>query len=110
MGCFKAEDFAAEQGFSLIAERGGLEGFDALTAFLCQFGLAKTISAKDAEMLTNGNITVPSVLLKTKFLMWVSEKFCSPDIILDGEVSKAVSKSKRRSDIAERLEQPEVTA
>ncbi len=110
VGCFKAEDFAAEQGFSLIAERGGLEGFDALTAFLCQFGLAKTISAKDAEMLTNGNITVPSVLLKTKFLMWVSEKFCSPDIILDGEVSKAVSKSKRRSDIAERLEQPEVTA
>lgn len=82
VGCFKAEDFAAEQGFSLIAERDSLEGFDALTAFLCQFGLAKTVSAKDAEMLTDGNITVPSVLLKTKFLMWVSEKFCTPDIIL----------------------------
>lgn len=109
VSCFRAEDFAAEQGFSLIAERDSLEGFDALTAFLCQFGLAKTISAKDAEMLTNGCISAPSVLLKTKFLMWVSEKFCSPDIILDSEVSKTVSKSQKRSDTMERMEMPERT-
>ena len=109
VSCFRAEDFAAEQGFSLIAERDSLEGFDALAAFLCQFGLAKTISAKDAEMLTNGGISVPSVLLKTKFLMWVSEKFCSPDIILDGEVIKAVSEPQRRPEIAERFEKPERT-
>lgn len=116
VGCFKAEDFAAEQGFSLIAERDSLEGYDALTAFLCQFGLAKTISAKDAEMLTDGNITAPSVLLKTKFLMWVSEKFCAPDIILDE--SAAVEKSVRRASARvtadtepmERAEISEVTA
>lgn len=109
VGCFRAEDFAAEQGFSLIAERDSLEGFDALTAFLCQFGLAKTISAKDAEMLTNGSITAPSVLLKTKFLMWVSEKFCSPDIILDREADNAVSKAEKPAETAERLEKPEQT-
>lgn len=107
VGCFRAEDFAAEQGFSLIAERDSLDGFDALTAFLCQFGLAKTISAKDAEMLTDGSVSAPSVLLKTKFLMWVSEKFCSPDIIADGEAVKAVSEPQRRSERAERFEKPE---
>ncbi len=109
IGCFRSEDFAAEQGFSLIAERDSLEGFDALTAFLCQFGLAKTIYAKDAEMLTNGGISVPLVLLKTKFLMWVSEKFCSPDIILDSEVIKGVAEPQRRPKIAERFEKPERT-
>ena len=116
VSCFKAEDFAAEQGFSLIAERDSLEGFDALTAFLCQFGLAKTISAKDAEMLTDGSITAPSVLLKTKFLMWISEKFCESDIIT--EENEAVHKSvlsgsargKSGSEPGERTDMTEVTA
>lgn len=78
MSCFRAEDFAADQGFSMLADRESLREFEALVAFLCQFGLAKTISAEDAEMLTNGASRVPSVLLKTKFMLWVSEKFCEP--------------------------------
>ncbi len=88
VGKFRAVDFAVEQGFSLIAKRTDLgTGFEALTAFLCQFGLAKIITANDAEVLSDGELSEESVLLKTKFLLWVSEKFCSVDIPNSQEVT-----------------------
>lgn len=76
VGRFRAADFAVDEGFSLIARRGELgSGFEALTAFLCQFGLAKMLSPHDAELLSGGEFSEESVLLKTKFLLWISEKF-----------------------------------
>lgn len=83
VGRFRASGIAQERGFSLLAERALLGEYEALTAFLCQFGLAGTLSAEDASVMTGGEITVPCVLLKTKFLLWVSEKFCSPEQITD---------------------------
>lgn len=79
VNCFHADDAASAQGFSMIADRNSLGDFEALVAFLCQFGLAKTVSSDESSLLTNGLISVPCVLLKTKFLLWVSEKFCTPD-------------------------------
>ncbi len=76
---FRAADGAVQRGFSLIAEGEALRGYAALVAFLCQFSLAKTLSGEEAALLTNGEQTAPCVLLKTKFLLWVSERFCTKE-------------------------------
>lgn len=83
VGLFRAADFAADKGFSLIAERSTLGEYEALTAFLCQFGLAGTLSAEETAQLTGGETEEASVLLKTKFLLWVSERFCTPQRIVE---------------------------
>ncbi len=76
VGRFRAADFAVDEGFSLIARRSDLgNGFEVLIAFLCQFGLAKMLTPHDAELLSGGELCDESVLLKTKFLLWLSEKF-----------------------------------
>lgn len=75
VGKFATEDSAAQRGYSLIAERNALSSHEMLTAFLCQFGMAKTISAEESQTLTNGVVCTPCVLLKTKFLLWISENF-----------------------------------
>lgn len=86
---FRAADFAVDKGYSLIAKHSDIAEFEALTAFLCQFGLAKILTAEETELLTNGETDSRTVLLKTKFLLWVSEKFCIPEKIDDsrGEVA-----------------------
>ena len=71
---FTAADFAAEQGCTLLAERSDLREYELLTAFLCQCGYAKLLSAQELNLLSGGNYEQDGVLLKTKFLMWVSEK------------------------------------
>lgn len=75
---FEAAD-GAGQGYSLIAPKSALSGYEALVALLCQFSLAKPLTAKEAELLTDGGRTEQCVLLKTKFLLWVGEKFCGRD-------------------------------
>ena len=44
-----------------------------LTAFLCQCGYAKLLTAEEVGTL-GGKADSDCVLLRTKFLMWVSEK------------------------------------
>lgn len=87
VGSFRAADFAAQKGFSLVAPRKKLGDFETLVAFLCQFGLAGTLSTEDAQLLSNGELSEPCVLLKTKFLLWVSERFCVPERVAE-EVSE----------------------
>ncbi len=74
INCFRAVDFAVKQGYTLVADKSELIRYEALTAFLCQFGLAKTVSADEMKLLTGDEGSVDSVLLKTKFLLWVTEK------------------------------------
>ncbi len=69
--CFGAADFAADKGYTLAAEKNALSGYGPLVAFLCQFGLAKVLSADEAALFGAEGETV---LLKTKFMLWVSEK------------------------------------
>ena len=83
---FEATD-GAGQGYSLIAPKSALSGYEALVALLCQFSLAKPLTAKEAELLTDGARTEPCVLLKTKFLLWVGEKFCGRDKLAQPEES-----------------------
>ena len=70
---FTAADFAVEQGCTLLAERSELRDYELLTAFLCQCGFAKLLSAQELSLLSSGNYEQDGVLLKTKFLLWVSE-------------------------------------
>ena len=81
---FSAADFAAEQGCTLLAPREAVRDYELLTAFLCQCGYAKLLTAEEIRLL-NGieegaqtdryeSYESGGVLLKTKFLLWVSEK------------------------------------
>ena len=70
---FRAVDFAADNGYTLAADRALLADFEALTAFLCQFGLAKILSADEMSLLC-GAEAEETVLLKTKFILWLSER------------------------------------
>ncbi len=70
---FRAVDFAADNGYTLAAERSQLVDFEALTAFLCQFGLARILTAEEMTLLC-GSESQETVLLKTKFILWLSEK------------------------------------
>lgn len=71
---FRAVDFAAEKGYTLSADRDALSDYEPLTAFLCQFGLAKMLSSEDMSLLSGNERSHDTILLKTKFLLWVSEK------------------------------------
>lgn len=70
---FTAADFAAEQGCTLLARREDVREHELLTAFLCQCGYAKLLTAEEVGTL-GGSADSDCVLLRTKFLMWVSEK------------------------------------
>lgn len=70
---FTAADFAAEQGCTLLARREDVKDHELLTAFLCQCGYAKLLTAEEVGTL-GGKADSDCVLLRTKFLMWVSEK------------------------------------
>lgn len=70
---FTAADFAAEQGCTLLARREDVREHELLTAFLCQCGYAKLLTADEVRTL-GGSADSDCVLLRTKFLMWVSEK------------------------------------
>lgn len=70
---FRAVDFAADNGYTLAADRSELADFEALTAFLCQFGLAKILTVEEMTLLC-GNEATETVLLKTKFILWLSER------------------------------------
>ena len=72
---FSAVDYASDKGFTLAAERERLTDHQPLVAFLCQFGLAKMLTAEEAKLLS-GEESGEIVLLKTKFMLWVSEKSC----------------------------------
>lgn len=92
---FSAVDFASDKGYTLSAERSGLTGYEPLVAFLCQFGLAKVLSTEDAALFgvaADGD----TVLLKTKFMLWVSEKSVF-DIQPSHEKSRAERKSRKKS-------------
>ena len=91
MCCFKAADFASDQGYTLIAPRSALGNYEALTAFLCQFGLAKTLSAAELNILTGEDEAEPCVLLKTKFLLWVGEKSSLTERLSAKEHKEAVT-------------------
>lgn len=81
---FSAADFAAEQGCTLLAPREAVRDYELLTAFLCQCGYAKLLTAEELKLLSgvengaqtewNEEFNGGGVLLKTKFLLWVSEK------------------------------------
>lgn len=70
---FTAVDFAAEQGCTLLARREDVREHELLTAFLCQCGYAKLLTANEVAAL-GGSADSDCVLLRTKFLMWVSER------------------------------------
>ncbi len=73
MSRFSAVDFASDKGYTLAASRDDMDGFGPLVAFLCQFGLAKVLGSQEAVLfgVTSDGDTV---LLKTKFMLWLSEK------------------------------------
>lgn len=93
---FQAVDFASEQGCTLLAQRESVRDYELLTAFLCQCGYAKLLTAEELNLLSGGAMSSSrsaegaadsvqkteqngyyddgGVLLKTKFLLWVSEK------------------------------------
>lgn len=81
---FSAADFAAEQGCTLLAPREAVRDYELLTAFLCQCGYAKLLTVEELKLLSgvengaqtewNEEFNGGGVLLKTKFLLWVSEK------------------------------------
>lgn len=70
---FRAVDLASEKGYTMAADREALRDYEPLVAFLCQFGLAKVLSAEEMSLLSGGE-TGEAVLLKTKFILWLSEK------------------------------------
>ena len=70
---FTAVDYASHEGYTLAAERDALSDHQQLVAFLCQFGLAKMLNGDEAKLLS-GHECGDIVLLKTKFMLWVSEK------------------------------------
>lgn len=76
IGRFHALDIVSEKGFTMSAPLDSLEEYQPLVAFLCQFGLAKQLSAERMSLLMNADCG-ESVLLKTKFILWVSEKTCT---------------------------------
>ncbi len=69
--CFTAADIASDKGYTLAAEKSALSGYGPLIAFLCQFGLAKVLTSDEAALF---GVEGDTVLLKTKFMLWVSEK------------------------------------
>lgn len=72
---FSAVDYAADKGYTLSAPRDSFSDHEPLVAFLCQFGLAKMLTAEEARLLSGEDIG-DTVLLKTKFMLWLSEKSC----------------------------------
>ncbi len=96
INCFHAADHAAKQGYTLAADKASLGRFEALTAFLCQFGLARSVSAAEMKLLTGDESSTDSVLLKTKFLLWVTEK-CGGEAIPQSRTAKR-SKASAASD------------
>lgn len=89
---FSAVDFAAEKGYTLAASREEVSLYEPLVAFLCQFGLAKVLSSEDAELFGVSS-TDDTVLLKTKFMLWVSEK-TAVDALREGERTKKPQREK----------------
>lgn len=83
--CFSAADFASKQGYSLIAPRDSLTDFEPLVAFLCQFGLAHVLTSEEAKLMTNGEINTSCVLLKTRFMLWFSERCDVKNRLYDAE-------------------------
>ncbi|MGN0650258.1 MAG: hypothetical protein ACI4KM_07465, partial [Oscillospiraceae bacterium] len=81
---FSAADFAAKQGYSLAAPRDSLTDYEPLVAFLCQFGLAHVLNAEEAAIMSNSEMTTPCVLLKTRFLLWFSERCDVKKRLYDG--------------------------
>ncbi len=88
---FRAVDIAAEKGYTLSADRESLSDYEPLTAFLCQFGLAKMLSAEEMSLLSGNDRSKDTILLKTKFLLWVSEKTDNTEKRSSHKVQKAVS-------------------
>lgn len=80
LGRFGSADCAG-QGYALAAPKSALSGYEQLVALLCQFSLAKQLSREEAALVSGGELDEACVLLKTKFLLWVSEKFCLRDKI-----------------------------
>ena len=62
---FTAADFAAEQGCTLLARREDVKDHELLTAFLCQCGYAKLLTAEEVGTL-GGKADSDCVLLRTK--------------------------------------------
>ncbi len=85
---FRAVDIAADKGFTMAADRGSLSDYEPLVAFLCQFGLARVLDGGQMSLLSHNDSIGETVLLKTKFLLWVSEK-------TDFSEEKRVSKHKK---------------
>ncbi len=73
---FSASDIAVEQGCALIASREAVREHELLTAFLCQCGYAKLLTAEEIGVL-GGSADSDCVLLKTRFLMWANEKLAA---------------------------------
>lgn len=87
---FSAVDFAAKQGCTLAAPRDSLTEYEPLVAFLCQFGLAHVLTEKEAEIMSGGERTSACVLLKTKFLLWFSERCDVKNRLYDNEEGEKV--------------------
>lgn len=87
---FQAVDFAVEKGYTLAAARDSLKGYEPLTAFLCQFGLAKLLSDEEMSLLC-GFEAGEAVLLKTKFMLWLSEKSRPEAVVHKKRSEKAVT-------------------
>lgn len=71
---FRAVDYAADKGFTMAADREKLSDYEPLVAFLCQFGLARVLDSEQMLLLSNEERRGDTILLKTRFLLWVSEK------------------------------------
>ena len=71
---FRAVDIVTDKGFTLAADRDKVSDCEPLTAFLCQFGLAKLLTKEEMSLLSGVEEGSDTILLKTKFLLWVSER------------------------------------
>ncbi len=79
---FHSTNVGASQGYSLQAPQSELEHFDAMLAFLSQFGLVKIVSSdyysELSSEVTSSNVPVCEgnvVMMKTKFLLWCNGKW-----------------------------------
>ena len=87
---FQAVDHAADRGYTMAAARDALGGYEPLISFLCQFGLAKLLTSEEMTLLC-GFEAGEAVLLKTKFLLWLSERSKPEANSKRGRTEKAVT-------------------
>lgn len=75
IAAFTPTSVGAEQGYSLMARQSDVSEYGALIAFLMQFGILKILTPEYYYELGGEEAEENILLLKTKLLLWYSEKY-----------------------------------